>query len=195
MSHSQEITRVLARVGQGDRNALDELIPLIYDDLRKIAQNRLRQGDGDTLQATAVVNEFYMRFLKDVEGGNHLEWQNRTHFFAVSAKVMRRILVDYARQKQADKRAGNQRITLFSLEEEAQPRELSIEQLLTVDQAVAKLARFDPDMHEIVEMRFFAGLTVEEIAEVKGCTPRTVKRKWAAAKLWMTSELVERGNL
>lgn len=178
------ITRLLRAHHEGDREAFDELVPLVYDRLRRIARGqRARGGRGQTLDTTALVHEAYFR-LVDETG---VAWQDRSHFFAVCARAMRRILVDYARERTARKRgSGNPDLTL---EPERLGVERQAEQVLAVDRALQSLASFNERLARLVECRYFAGLTEEETAEALGVSLRTVQRDWTRARAWLLKEL------
>lgn len=181
---SPEISVILKDWSGGSRASADALLALVYDELRKIAARYLRkEKSGHTLQPTALVHEAYMKLI-DI---SDINWQDRAHFFAVSANVMRRILVDHARAKLAEKRGGDsQRIALedaVSLSSETNV------DLLAVDEALKELAVLDEQQARIVELRFFGGLTIEETAHVAGVSPATVKREWAMAKAWLHRKL------
>lgn len=183
-STQQNITAKLRDWNRGNRSAAEELMPLVYDELRKVAANYLRKERSDhTLQPTALVNEAYLK-LVDISS---VEWQDRAHFFAVSSNVMRRILVDYARAQATDKRGGAaQKVELqdaigFSRENEVD--------LLALNDALEKLTELDARQSRIVEMRFFGGLSVEETAEVLKVSTRTIKREWAMAKAWLFQQM------
>jgi RNA polymerase sigma factor (TIGR02999 family) len=182
---NRAITRLLANWRGGDREALDQLIPIVYRELRGLARRELqRERNGHTLQATALVNELFIRLV----GQHDASWQNRAQFFGVSAQLMRRILVDHARARLADKRGGDMlRLTVDDVEEMAAP-DRGVE-LLAIDRALTRLADIDPAQARLVELRFFSGMTVEETAHVLGCSPRTVKREWRMAKAWLFGEL------
>lgn len=180
----QDISVILKNWSGGNRASADALLALVYDELRKIAARYLRkERSGHTLQPTALVHEAYIKLI-DI---SDIDWQDRAHFFAVSANVMRRILVDHARARVADKRGGEaDRIALedaISLSKEPQV------DLLAVDEALKELAEFDEQQCRIVELRFFGGLTIEETAHVVGVSPATVKREWAIAKAWLHRKL------
>lgn len=177
---SDNITVLLEQAGRGDATALERLIPLVYGELRRIAARHLRRERANhTLQPTALVNE---AFLKLVEQRN-VTWQNRAHFFGVSANLMRRILVDHARAARAEKRAGGlARVTLDDANVAAECRDLD---LVALDDALASLANRDPKLAHLVELRFFAGLTTKETAEVLGVSASTVEREWVAARAWL----------
>lgn len=155
-------------------------MPLVYEELRRLAANRLRgERDGHTLQATALVHEAYLRLVDQTR----VEWRNRAHFFAIAARMIRRILVDHARRRQADKRGGgNVRVTLDERLVGATAREVD---LLALDDAMRALAELDPELAHLVELRFFSGLTIAETAEALEISPATVKREWAAARAWL----------
>lgn len=180
-----DVTRILAELRQGDRAAANELLPLVYAELRRLAVQRMsREQPGHTLQPTALVHEAYLRLVGDDAQG----WDGRGHFFAAAAEAMRRILIDNARQRNRLKRGG-----------ELERRELGdhdalalvddVDGLLDLDAALTKLALVEPEMARLVELRYFAGLTVEETAEALGSSPRTVKRDWAYARAWLGREL------
>jgi RNA polymerase sigma factor (TIGR02999 family) len=182
-----EVTRLLQAWTQGDRGALESLIPLVYGDLHRMAERHLRgEKPGHTLQPTAIVNEAYMRLVGS-EGG---DWQNRAHFFAAAARSMRRILVDHARARNAKKRGGGTR-TLLDTAVMVVPRAVD---LIAVDDALEKLAALDPVQGRVVELRFFAGLTEAETAEALGISTATVHRKWLSAKAWLHRALAGHGS-
>src|SRR6266566_4923766 len=187
-SAQQQVTQLLVDWSSGDTCALDKLIPLVQPELHRLAHYYMsREGQGHTLQTTALVNEAYLQFVDKT----HPRWQNRPHFFAVAAQLMRRIMVDHARGRHALKRgAGAIKVTL---DETALVTEERAEELLALDEALEKLAEFDRRRCEIVEMRYFGGLTVEEIAEVLKVHPNTVMRDWRAAKAWLYAELTTEG--
>lgn len=184
---SVEISRLLHAWGDGDQAALNQLTPLVYAELHQIAHRHMRQRlPGQTLQTTALVNEAYLR-LVDVEG---VRWQDRTHFFAVSAQIMRRILVDSARMHLADKRGG--RLPHVYLDESVDASPRSSEDLIALDDALNALEEMDPRKAQVVELRFFAGLSVEQTAEALKISAPSVKRDWKLAKAWLTRELSRR---
>jgi RNA polymerase sigma factor (TIGR02999 family) len=173
--------------GNGDRQALEKLTPLVYDELHRLASRYLRQErPGHTLQSTALVNEAYLKLA----GQHSVRWQNRAHFFGIAAQMIRRILVDYARTKYAAKRGS--KTPRLSLDEalgvpgESGERDLD---LVALNDALDALAQIDPRQGRLVELRFFAGLTVEETAEVMQMSPASVKREWTAAKAWLFREI------
>jgi RNA polymerase sigma factor (TIGR02999 family) len=181
---SNKVTQLLADWRQGNGEALNALIPLVYDELRRLAHNHLnRERSGHTLQSTALVNEAYMRLVRQ-----DLEISNRAHFFAVSSHLMRQILVDYARRHRARKRGDG--IDALTLNEAAVllPGKSNFD-LLALDEALNELGRMDPQQARVVELRFFGGLSIEETAEVVGISQATVKRDWATARAWLHREL------
>ncbi|HYO99332.1 MAG TPA: sigma-70 family RNA polymerase sigma factor [Pyrinomonadaceae bacterium] len=188
---SGDVTRLLVQLREGDSHVLDELLPLIYNELRTLARQYLRRERPDhTLQPTALVHEAYLRLVSDRE----VRWQNRAQFFGVAANVMRRVLVDHARRSGADKRGGG--AEKLPLDEgvlaAASAPEVKPAQLLALDEALGKLAGFDPDKARVVELRFFGGLSVEEAAEVLKVSPTTIKREWRVAKLWLHEQVRQR---
>ena len=185
-SRSEAVTQVLVEWSRGDGAALDRLVPLIYPELRRIAGRQLRRERPDhTLQPTALVHEVFLQLVDQ----RHATWENRAQFFAVSAQLMRRILVDHARSRHALKRGGP--ITKVALDVRAidVSGDPVAAEVLAVDQALERLAEQDPDQARIVELRFFGGLTVEETAKVMERSARTVKREWRLAKAWLFREL------
>ena len=182
-SRSAEVSQLLQAWTDGDRGVLDRLTPIVYDELHRLARHYMRgERSGHSLQTTALVNEAYMR-LVDYKG---MQWQNRAHFFAVSAQLMRRILVDHARRHNLKRGGGVQHI---SLEETAMVGGGRAGDLVGLDNAMDALARLDPRKMQVVEMRFFGGLSVEETAEVLKVSPVTVMRDWSTAKAWLYREL------
>ena len=179
-SDADNVTRLLADWGDGNQQALEELLPLIYNELRRLAHNFLyRERPGHTLQTTALVHEAYLKLIDQRDA----HWQNRAHFFAIAAQAMRRILIDSARKHTAVKRGGG--AEKVSLDEVA---EISLEpdrSLLALDEALNALAEIDPQQSRIIELRYFGGLTIEETAEVLKTSPATVKREWAMARAWL----------
>ncbi len=184
-SSDDDITGLLHRWSDGDRNALDQLTPVIYEECRGIAARLLRGERADhTLSPTALVNELYLRLIDQ----RRARWESRRHFFNVTAHLMRRILVDYARSRGAGKRLGGR--VMISLSHAAEtPGESADIDLLALDAALDRLGKLDPDQVRIVELRFFGGMTVDEIAQVLDRSPRTVKREWQLAKAWLYREL------
>jgi len=180
-----DITQLLVEWSNGDRSALDELMPLVYQELRRIAGRYMRhESPGHTLQTSALINEAYLR-LVDQRG---VQWQNRAHFYAVASKLMRRILVDHARTRNRAKRGGG--ALQVDLDDVAVVSEQA-SQVIALDEALRGLADMDARKSQIVEMRFFGGLTTEEVAEVLKVTPRTVEREWRKAKAWLHSAMCE----
>ena len=182
-----EVTVLLGQLKLGRKEALPKLMPLVYRELRRLAGHYLRdERIGHTLQPTALVHEAYLRLVDQ----NRADWQNRAQFMGVAAQLMRRILVDYARERAAAKRGGGAvRIDEEGFDLGATPQQS--EEVLAVDEALARLNELDPQQAQIVEMRYFGGLSVEEAAEALGISPRTIKRDWAMAKAWLRSELSE----
>jgi RNA polymerase sigma factor (TIGR02999 family) len=180
-----EVTLLLAEVKLGRKDALPRLLPLVYKELRRLAGHYLRdERIGHTLQPTALVHEAYLRLV----GQDRADWRNRAQFMGVAAQLMRRILVDYARERAAAKRGGGAvRIDDEGFELAANAEQY--EQVLAVDDALDRLSKLDPQQAQIVEMRYFGGLSVEEAAEALGISPRTVKRDWAMAKAWLRTQL------
>jgi RNA polymerase sigma factor (TIGR02999 family) len=176
----QDITQLLVECRQGNRQALDELMPLVYNELRAVARRYLAQErPGHTLQSTALVNEAYMKLI----GQRDVQWQNRAHFFGVAAQLMRRLLVDHARRRKRTKRgSGGTRITLVEGLASVEPVDIDA---IALDDALTSLEQLDPRKGRLVELRFFGGLTVEETAEVMGTSAGTVKREWQFAKAWL----------
>jgi RNA polymerase sigma factor (TIGR02999 family) len=180
------VTQLLLAWRQGDEAALDRLMRLVYDDLRRVARRHLRnERQGHTLQATALVNEVYMR-LVDVR---HVQWVDRAHFFAVAARLMRRVLVDAARARRADKRGGD--VVRVSLEDHMMVAGDAGPDLVALDDALRSLASVDSRKSQVVELRFFGGLTVDETAEVLGVSAGTVANDWTMAKLWLLRAMTE----
>jgi len=181
----QQVTRMLIDWSEGDRDAPNRLMPLVYEELRRLARQYLQRERPDhTLQATGLVHEAYLRLVDQ----STTTWQNRAHFFGVAAQVMRRILVDYARTHRAEKRGGGWDKLVFD-EAISLSTERSID-LVALDDALKDLLALDPHQSQIVELRFFGGLTIEEVAEVLDVSPRTVKREWRMAKAWLRREIM-----
>src|SRR5262245_16573369 len=181
---SHEVTRLLQAWSSGDELALQELTPLVYDELHRLAQRYMAaEQPGHPLQTTALVHEVYLR-LVDVK---NVDWQNRAHFYALSARLMRRILVDFARTRNYQKRGAQ--FAHIQLEEAATLSAAAGSGLVAVDEALKQLAAVDARKSEVVEMRFFGGLTVDEIAAALGVSPETVARDWKLAKAWLLREL------
>lgn len=184
MNAMSEVTRILNAIEQGDPSAASELLPLVYEELRRLAARKLaREKPGQTLGATALVHEAYLRLVGDAEGRR--PFQDRGHFFAAAATAMRRILIDSARRKGSQKRGGG--LNRRELEGIAAPR--PDEDLLALDEALKRLAVQDPVKAKLVELRYFAGLTGDQAAEVLGISPTTADRHWAYARAWLRAEV------
>jgi RNA polymerase sigma factor (TIGR02999 family) len=184
-SSRPQVTELLHAWSEGDESALDRLMPLVYEELHRLAQHYMAdERPGHTLQATALVNEAYLRLANS----DLPDFRSRAHFFAVSARVMRRILVDWARSRQAQKRGSD--VPVLELDENlAIPAGNSSHDLVAIDDALKTLAAFDDRKSQIVEMRFFGGLSVQETAEVLGVSDETIRRDWNMAKAWLRQEL------
>jgi RNA polymerase sigma factor (TIGR02999 family) len=181
---SPDLTRLLKQWGKGDRDALERLMPLVYERLRLIAGNYLKgERKGHTLESTALVHEAFLRLI-DQRG---VDWQNRAHFFGIASQMMRRILVDHARKRRAAKRDGVE--FRLSVAERLFPVAGREPNLLALDDAIDALAALDADQARVVELRYFGGLTIEETAEAMGTSPATVKREWSTAKLWLGRQI------
>jgi RNA polymerase sigma factor (TIGR02999 family) len=180
----KEVTQLLARVSAGDSEASSRLIALVYADLRAMAGRCMRRERPDhTLQATVLVHEAYLRLV----GDDGIQWQDRAQFFGYAARVMRRVLLDYARERRAKKRSGA--ATRVTLEDGLLVSEDHLEDVLILDESLQKLAAVDRRQSELVELRFFAGMTVEETSEIMGISTATVKREWSHAKAWLIREM------
>ena len=184
MPPSSDVTALLGDWSRGNQSALNQLLPLVYVELRRIAARQLRsERVGHTLQPTALVHEVYMRLVDQ----RTVDWRNRAHFFGAAAQVMRRILVDHARRHGASKRGdGVERVSMDAATELATPEGIPI---LALDQALERLGAMDEELAKIVELRAFAGMTIEEAACVLNVSPSTAKREWRTAKAWLTREL------
>ena len=178
------VTQLLIGWGKGDKDALDQLVPIVYDELRRQAARYLRRERvGHTLQTTALIHEAYLRLIDQ----KNVEWQNRAQFFGIAAQLMRRILVDHARTKKRAKRGGSDiRVSFAEAETSAKAQELDV---VALSEALDRLEQIDEQQSKIVELRFFSGLTVEETAAVLDISPATVKRDWSMAKAWLHREL------
>ncbi len=185
-----DVTRILSAIEQGDSSAAEELLPLVYNELRKLAAQRMAQEPpGNTLQATALVHEAYLRL---VEGDGTRRWDSRGHFFAAAAEAMRRILVDGARRRRSTKRGGDrQRV---SLDEAAIVASEAPGDLVALDEALSRFETIDPRAAELVKLRYFAGLTLREAADALGVSPRTADDIWAYARAWLFRELNAAGG-
>jgi RNA polymerase sigma-70 factor, ECF subfamily len=179
-----EVTRLLLDWRGGDRAALDQLVAVVHDELRRLARHYMRgERDGHTLQTSALINEAYLRLVDHT----NIDWKNRAHFFGVAAQAMRRVLVDHARARGYLKRRGGKHAV--NLDDAAIPAMERAGELVALDDALTDLARFAPRKAHVVELRFFGGLTGEETAEVLGLSPATVQREWQTAKLWLLRAL------
>lgn len=182
-----DVTSLLNRLADGDLEAEAKLVPLVYEELRRLAASRLRrERPNHTLQATALVHEAYLKLADQ----RNVKWQNRAQFFAVASQAMRRILVDYARARQRNRRGGRQ--AQVALDEVCVVSRQPSDEMLAVDESLARLEKVDPRQARIVELRYFGGLTVEEIAELLGISGKTVTREWHVAKAWLYGDLKER---
>jgi RNA polymerase sigma factor (TIGR02999 family) len=187
MGSPKDVTKMLMDWREGDKTALDRLLPVVYDELRRIAGSYLRrERSNHTLQTTALVHEAYLRLV----GEQDTQWQNRAHFFAVAAQMMRNILVSYAVAQKAEKRGGN--IYKFPLDEAIGMPERRDMDVLALNDALNDLATMDPRKSRVVELRFFAGLSNEEIAEVMGISLATVNREWRLIKAWLYNEVIKK---
>ena len=181
---ADDLTGLLIEWGQGDKAALDRLTPLVYDEIRRIAHRYVqREREGQTLQTTALVNEAYLRLA----GSANVAWQNRAHFYAVTAQVMRRILIDQARRRHYVKHGGEAQRVAFevAISEAALMSQPRAAELLALDEALDELAKLDSRKSRVVELRYFGGLNIEETAQVLEVSPMTVRRDWRAAKAWL----------
>jgi RNA polymerase sigma factor (TIGR02999 family) len=180
MSGKLEITQLLCKAQTGDRAALDELLPVVYNELRRVAASQLKtERDDHTLQATALVHEAYMRLLEQ----NQVDWRNRAHFFSIASEMMRRILVNYAVKRNAQKRFGA--MTRVELDDAVSFTKQRDFDLVALDEALTNLTELDVQQARIVELRFFGGLTIPETAEVLNVSESTIKREWRMAKAWL----------
>ena len=181
---TQGVTELIIELANGKRDAVDRLLPLIYDELKRVAANYLRRERSDhTLQPTALVNEAYMKMLDITQ----VSWQNKAHFIGVAANQMRRILVDHARNHNAQKRGGE--FQILTLNEEIDKSDEESTDLIALDDALNELAKMDPVKAKIVELRYFGGLSTTETAEVLGVSPITIKRHWKLTKAWLYGQL------
>jgi RNA polymerase sigma factor (TIGR02999 family) len=182
-SRRQQVSQLLAAWTNRDSAARDALLPIVYDELHRLAHHYMRgERQEHTLQTTALVNEAYIR-LVDLD---RMQWRDRAHFFAMAATLMRRILVDYARERSRDKRGGG--VSVTSLDEQVAVSKASVD-VVALDEALDRLAAMDLQQSRIVELRFFSGLTIEETAEALDLSPATVKREWTSAKAWLHQQL------
>jgi RNA polymerase sigma factor (TIGR02999 family) len=179
-----DVTQILTRIDAGDSRAAEELLPLVYDELRHLAARKLAgEKPGQTLEATALVHEAYLRLV----GSEEPHWTGRTHFFAAAAEAMRRILVDNARRKRSQKRGGN--VSLHRIDEGQIAAPEPAVDLVALDEALVKLSRTDKQMSELVKLRYFAGFTIPQAAKILGVSPRTADRLWACARAWLYQEM------
>jgi RNA polymerase sigma factor (TIGR02999 family) len=180
----ERVTQLLSDWGAGDQEALKRLMPIVYDELHRLAKGYLqRHPPGSTLQSTALVHEAYLRLADKKE----VQWHDRAHFFAVSARIMRCILVDHARSRGSLKRGGG--AYTLALDEALSSAEMQDVNLIALDQALSRLGGYDPRLHQVVELRFFGGLSIEETGRVLNIAPATVKRNWNVAKTWIYREM------
>ena len=177
---SKNVTQLLQQWGSGDKEALEKLIPMVHDELHRIAARHMRhEKPGHTLQATALLNEAFGKLIEQKE----VHWKNRAHFFAIAAQIMRRILIDHAKSRLRVKRGkGGERISLDEVALVTEPR---AEELIALDRALNELAEFDPHLSRIVELKFFGGMTTEEIARMEEVSTRSIEREWRKAKAWL----------
>ena len=188
-SSPQEITQLLVNWADGDQAALDKLMPLVYAELHRLAHHYMsRERPGHTIQTTALVNEAYLKLIDQ----RNMHWQNRAHFFAIAAQLMRRILVDHARSHAYAKRGGGARNV--SLDEVADRLPMRASEIVALDEALAGLEQIDLRQSRIVELRFFGGLTIKETAEVMGLSPATIKSEWRTARAWLYHQLDNSGR-
>ena len=183
-THSEEVTLLLQQVATGNQDAIEKLIPLVYEELHRVAQNHLRfERPNHTLQPTALVHEVFLKLVAQRKA----DWQGRAHFFAVASQLMRRILVDYARGRLSAKRGGGK--LKLPLDQVFVLTPGRCDELLALDESLERLEKLDARQSRVVELRFFGGLSVEEAAKVLGVSPKTVKREWSMAKAWLCGEM------
>jgi RNA polymerase sigma factor (TIGR02999 family) len=181
-----EVTRILAAIEQGDVRAIDKLFPLVYQELRRLATQRLsKELPGQTLQATALVHEAYLRLV----GSEQQNWNSRGHFFAAAAEAMRRILIENARRKKSLRRGGGLKRIDFNEAVLEKDNDTAMDELIALDEALEKLSEKDKASSDLIKLRFFAGLTMEQAAEVLGIPRRTAERNWAYARAWLYKEI------
>jgi RNA polymerase sigma factor (TIGR02999 family) len=182
---SDEITKILQSLSKGDSEAPEKLMPLVYDELRRLASSYMRRERSDhTLQATALVHEAYLRLVDQTQ----IDWRGRAHFFSIAARLMRQILVDHARERNAEKRGAG--VTKLALDKALSFAYETDFDLIALDDALKRLAALDSEQSRIVELRFFGGLTIEETVEVLKLSPATIKREWGLAKAWLRREVI-----
>jgi len=185
-SSPKDLTLLLSELSKGNKNVINEIFPIVYNELRKLASRYLYQEYGErTIQTTELVHEAYLKII----GSENIALENKSHFFGIAANAMRQLLVDFARKRNTEKRGGNQ--TKISLSEGAVIFGEYDEKILELDDAMKKLTGFDERLSKVVELRFFAGLNVDETANVLDCSPSTVKREWSLARAWLFRELGE----
>lgn len=184
LANRPQITRLLLDLSGGNRTVVDKLMPLVYEELRRIAHRQLRgERQGHTLNTTALVHEAYLKLIDQ----NQVTWQNQAHFFAIAAQAMRRILINYAHKRRAEKRGGGEPLATF--DEQSMVREARAEELVKLDEALTELAKLNERHSKVVEYRFFGGLTQEEIAVVLNVSVPTVRRDWRLARAWLSREM------
>jgi RNA polymerase sigma factor (TIGR02999 family) len=186
-----EVTRILSAAEQGDPHAAEQLLPLVYDELRKLAAQKLaEEKSGQTLQATALVHEAYLRLVESEHRSSSRSWDNRGHFFAAAAEAMRRILIDQARRKSSKKRSGaGQRLSLDAAASLVAPDATAADELLALDECLQQLEAEEPIKARLVKLRYFAGLSLEDSARTLGIAPATAKRYWVYARSWLYGKL------
>jgi len=183
---AEEITQLLLKWNDGDPTALDQLMPLVYDELRQLARSYLRRhANNQSLQPTALVNEAYLRLVNQQQ----VNWRNRAQFFGLAAKLMRNLLVDHVRERRAEKRGGGEYHLSLTYADQVARRPESEVDLVALNEALDRLAALSPQKSQVVELRFFGGLTIPETAEVLGISHATVEREWSAARAWLFKEL------
>jgi RNA polymerase sigma factor (TIGR02999 family) len=181
------VTRLLVKAGGGDAGALNELVPLVYDELRRVAERQIRrERQGHTLGASGLVNEAYLKLVDQIR----VDWQSRQHFYSVAARAMRQILIDYARRRKAEKRGAGWDRT--SIGEKQIGLNSPLEELLALDEALDRMGAMDERMRQVVEYRYFCGLTEKETSELLGVNLRTIQRDWLKARAWLYRELYEK---
>ena len=195
LAFMSDVTHILSAIEQGDPHAAEQLLPLVYDELRKLAAQRLAQEKpGQTLQATALVHEAYLRLVRPRTSGESERpadraWDSRGHFFAAAAEAMRRILVDQARRKRSGKRGGDRHRVELDASLLAEPDDQAADDLLALDEALKEFERLEPLKARLVQLRYFAGLSIEEAARTLGISPATAKRHWVFARSWLYGKL------
>jgi RNA polymerase sigma factor (TIGR02999 family) len=188
---NNDVTRILSLIEDGDRQAAEQLLPLVYDELRRLAQRKMTHEKSDhTLQPTALVHEAFLRLIGNDAAREDAHWDGRGHFFAAAAEAMRRILIENARRRNAQKRGGGMHRAELDDENCVAPSD-DAESLLALDEALTQLAGHDPDLAKLVELRYFTGLTNVQAAEILGVSERTAKRNWAYARAWLKRAMEE----